>query len=173
MKKILAVLIVLFFTPLAFAEGTAWNEHHGPYAEFTAGTNLYYLGVISSAGKVAGAGVAGASLGAALGYSYTPYYGLEGGLLTALVDLNRGNQIYAPYISTRWTLPLGNRFSLLAKLGLMVPFVPRDGGVILPLTGVGASYAVTEKMDLGLQYQGAIYGIAGAGNLGVSLTYHF
>lgn len=70
-------------------------------------------------------------------------------------------------------MPLGNRFSLLAKLGLMVSFVPQHGGLVLPFTGIGGSYALTEKVDLGLQYQGAIYGIAGAGALGLSFTYHF
>ncbi len=173
MKKLFLVLLLCCFTSLAFAEGFSWNRHQGPFAEFSAGTNLYYLGILSSEGKVAGGGVNGASVGGTLGYSYTPYFSLEGGLLAALVNLNDGNQLYAPYFSTRFTLPVGNRFSFLAKLGLMVPFIPKQGGLILPFTGIGGAYALTEKLDLGLQYQGAIYGIAGAGNLGLSLTYHF
>lgn len=173
MKKILTVLMLVLFTPLAFAEGLALNQHQGSFVEFSGGTNLYYLGVFSSEGKVAGGGVSGASLVGTLGYNYTPYFGVEGGLLEALVELNKSNQVYAPYLSTRFTMPLGNRFAVLAKLGVMLPFVPRDGGLILPFTGIGASYTVSEKLDLGLQYQGAVYGIAGAGTLGLSLTYHF
>lgn len=173
MKKILAGLILLSFTALAFSGELVWNQHRGPFAEFSAGTNLYYLGIISSQGKVTGVGANGVSLGGALGYYYTPCFGLEGGLLAALVDLNEGNQVYAPYLSTRFILSLGKRFSFLAKLGAMLPFIPRDGGFLLPFTGIGISYAVNEKMDLGLQYQGAVYGIVGAGVAGLSLTYHF
>lgn len=75
MKKTLLALFSILFTSLSFAEGLAWNQHQGPFAEFSAGTNLYYPGVLSSEGKVAGGGVIGASLGGALGYNYTPHFG--------------------------------------------------------------------------------------------------
>ena len=66
-------------------------------------------------------------------------------------------------------MPFGDRFSFIGKLGAMAPQV----SILLPFTGMGLSYAVTKKVDLSLQYQGAVYGIAGAGLAGVGFTYHF
>ena len=173
MKKTITSLLCLTATSLACATTPAWNEHKGNYAELVGGTNAYYLGILSSRGSVGGAGVTGAGWAGALGYNFTNTFGLEAGLMQNFVDLNGGGYVISPYTTTRFTLPIGQRFSFIGKLGLMAPFVPEEGGIVLPYTGVGFSYAATKNLDFTLQYQGAFYVIAGAGLLGAGITYHF
>jgi len=152
--------------------GTAWNRHTGAYADISVGTNAYYLGFITSEGSINGTGILGAGWGAAAGYNFTHFLGLEGGLIQNYVDINNSTHLNTPYATTRWTLPLGERFSLIGKLGFMYPNIPHEGGIVLPFSGIGASYAMTRHLDATLQYQGAVYGIAGAGLLGAGITYH-
>lgn len=40
-------------------------------------------------------------------------------------------------------------------------------------SSLGLSYAVTKQVDLGIQYQGAVFGIANAALTGIGLSYHF
>lgn len=173
MKKLLLAILCSTATSLSFADDLAWNEHKGAYAELNAGTNAYYLGIISSEGNTSGSGIIGTGLNAAIGYNFTPIFALEGGFTYAFADVNNGEKIDVPYVTTRFTAPIGNRLSFIGKVGLMVPYVPNEGGMVLPYTGVGFGYALTKNLEANVQYQGAIYGIAGAGLLGLGLTYHF
>lgn len=173
MKKIATAFLALGIASSAMANGIAMNQHTGTFAEMNVGTNLYYLGVASTSGSTGGAGVIGAAVSAALGYNFTPGFGLEGGIIQDEVDVNNGSSVTVPYFTTRFTVPMGERFSFIGKLGLMAPVVPDEGAFILPYTGIGISYAMTKNVDLSLQYQGAVYGIAGAGIAGLGLTYHF
>lgn len=173
MKKSLIALASLCLASASFAEGQAWNQHQGRYVELTAGSTFNYIGVFDSHARLGASAFQGTSIGLTYGYMYTPHYGFEGGLLSVFLNSELSNSLYAPYASMRFNMPLDDHFSILGKLGLMVPFVPNGGGVILPFTGIGASYATTKNVDLSLEYQGAVYGIAGAGTLGLGLTYHF
>ena len=170
MKKITCLLICITASSLALADDGAWNQHNGSYAELNIGTNAYYLGILSSHGAFGGGGLIGEGWSGDLGYNFTNTFALEAGFMQNFVDFNldRG-ALNTPYATTRFSLPLGERFSLIGKLGAMAP----QAAIVLPYTGIGVSYAVTKNVDLNLQYQGAIYGIAGAGLAGVGLTYHF
>lgn len=187
MKKLsYAVAALALATSMAAVADTIPNHHTGVYIEGTAGTNLYALGVLSSDGRTSNVGVIGYALNAALGYNVTPWFGLEGGFTRAMAQTHNSNHEYqsinAPYASVRFTAPIGQRFSLLAKVGAMyanasIPHSDDSGsenhGVVLPYVGVGASYAVTSNVDITAQYQGAVYGVINAGALTAGLTYHF
>lgn len=47
----------------------------------------------------------------------------------------------------------------------------KSGAILLPFTGVGASYAVTDKLELEVIYQGAIFALFNAGMLGGGIVY--
>jgi hypothetical protein len=170
MKKLAYFLIALTASSLAVAEGEMWNQHTGSYMELNVGTNAYYAGILSSRGAVGGGGMVGVGWSGALGYNFTPAFALEAGFMQNFVDfnLNHGN-LNTPYATTKLTVPLGDRFSFIGKIGAMAP----QAAILLPFTGVGVSYAMTKNVDFNLQYQGAVYGIAGAGLAGVGFTYHF
>lgn len=173
MRIKLLVLATLAAATCAFADEKPMNEHDGLYAEFNVGTNIYYLGVMSSVGSTTGSGIVGAGVNGAVGYYFSPILAAEAGYIEDYVDINRSDTIHVPYLAARFTADLGERFSMFAKLGLMVPSMPNVATLVLPYTGVGMAYAVNHDMDVNVQYQGAIYGLAGGGLLGVGLTYHF
>jgi len=178
MRKIVAALLMLT-SSFAFADAIPTNKHTGPYAELNVGSNLYYLGVFSSENKTHGAGLRGYGWNAVVGYGFSPTFGLEGGWMQNYVNVDHGtHHLNVPFVTTRFTVPLGDRFSFIAKLGLTAPSVPeatktKKPFVILPYTGIGLGYAMTQNLDVNVQYQGAVYGIAGAGLASVGVTYHF
>lgn len=171
----------------------SWNVHHGYYAEFNAGANLYALGVISSGGSASASGFQGGGWSGAVGYSFSRHVAMEAGFMQNYADFedDDGNAVAGhtnvPYLAARFTIPAGDRFAFLAKLGLMAPSVTAqatssDGQVddsassptvVLPFVGIGASYAVTPKLEVTAQFQGAVYGIVNAGLMSAGLTYHF
>lgn len=176
MKKIIiSILSALTITSTAFADNTAWNQHVGSYAELNAGTNVYLLGVVSSAGSTTGAGITGAGWSGALGYNFTPSFGLEAGFMQNYVNINQWDHTNVPYVSTRFTVPMGDRFSFIGKIGAGYYMQASDisGGVLLPYTGVGFGYALTPNLDITTQYQGLVFGVANAGLLSLGITYHF
>lgn len=187
MKKLTyAVAAIALATSLTAAADNAPNQHTGTYIEATAGTNFYALGLISSDDIGSTAGVGGYAVNAAIGYNITYWFGFEGGFNRAMAHLDsnssHNDSINAPYASVRFTLPIGQRFSFLAKVGAMYATYTdhKDDqeysvthGMVLPYVGVGASYAVTSNIDITAQYQGAVYGVVNAGVLTAGLTYHF
>jgi opacity protein-like surface antigen len=163
-----------------------WNAHHGFYVEANGGTNLYFLGFISDAGSASSSGFEGSGWGAAVGYNFLPKVALEGGFIQNYAQYSEdGNTAWGhtnlPYITARFTMPLGDRFAFLAKTGLMAISVDAESSdanastptIVLPFIGLGASYALTSKLDITAQYQGAVYGVVNAGLLSAGLTYHF
>ncbi len=91
-----------------------------------------------------------------------------------------------PTIAVKFTVPMGKRFDFISKLGLMMPLVTTDtsyedssnkstqtDGVVLPYISLGFDYNVTQNIRVNIQYQGAIYVIAGAGLLSAGLSYSF
>lgn len=167
---------------------THWNHHTGLYAEGDIGTNLYYLGIFSSAGTFSHEGFLGWGWGAALGYNFNYHWALEGGFIQsyATFETAENHSEYTnanvPYLVARYTLPIKNNFSFLFKLGAAYADVNlkdktvgkhSSPNIVLPFTGIGMAYAITPKLDLTVQYQGFVYGIASAGLVSTGLTYHF
>jgi len=197
MKKIvtLTTLAATVCTCAVFAGGAETNvSYHrqtGPWVEANAGSNLFYLGIMGNDIKASKAGMIGWGWNANAGYNFTPYIGLEGGYTqlrtkwraksantdTMYIDAN----VDMPYGAFRFTIPMGDRFALLGKLGAMYlsaigssqGYTAESPKVVVPYTGVGASYAITKNLDFSVQYQGAMYFVAGAGLLSGGLAYHF
>lgn len=177
MKKFLLLHIAFGCANICYADAylPSINQHQGLYTEINVGTNLYYAGVLfSSKGSENFGGVHGYGWNAAIGYNFTPIVALEGGLMQNYITNNKNQTDHTdvPFVATRFTIPIGNDFSFIGKLGLMNPQL-KSVRIVLPYTGVGVSYALTSKTDVNVQYQGAIYGIAAAGLLSTGITYHF
>ena len=185
MKKlsILTLLTTLFTAPLAMAEADitlnnpSLNKHTGWYGELGAGTNFYYGSLISSDFSDAKAGIHGYGWNANLGYFFNDYVAAELGVMQNYGYFKDDGETTwehatSPYLVARFNAPLTERVSFIGKIGMMVPTISGVGSLALPYTGVGLSLAATEQLDLSVQYQGAIYGIIGAGLLSVGLTYH-
>lgn len=161
MKKLAYLLIGIIFSSLALASDITRNEHTGPYAELLGGVNV---GTVFIFGVAEGVGWSGA-----VGYQFTPGFGLEAGLMQNYLS----DEVFTvPIVSTRFIFQLTDCFNFITKLGVMAPMSEQQTmGLIY--TGVGLTYAVTKKVDLGIQYQGAIFGVANAGLVGIGFTYHF
>ena len=181
MKKHLLALLFITATSVAFADEMDFNRHHGFYAEITGGTNAYYAGVLSSRVSLPQGGIEGGAVGVALGYHFTPTIALdfspsvalEVGNIVSFIQINHGMNADMPYVTSRFDVPIGSRINFIAKLGGMAILAPGVGGLVLPFTGVGFSYAVTKNLEVAAQYQGAFYGIAAVGMAALGLTYHF
>ncbi len=194
MKKFLTTLLCLSMLTSTMALATthpnppAYQQHHGFYIGANLGTNLYYVGIISTAGSNSSSGIDGLGWSANLGYNFTSRIAIEGGFMQNFIsDKSNDPNDYIvadtdiPYIAASFTVPFCQRFAFLAKVGGMylslkktiAPMDHRTTGIVLPFIGIGTSYAVTHHIDINVQYQGAIYGVAGAGLLSGGLTYHF
>lgn len=174
-----------------------WNRHTGFYIEGGVGSNLYALLPTGNVGTVRGWGV-----GISAGYNFLPNIALEAGFMYSS-DLNKqvetdvvgisvsasaAAKIYIPYLAVRFNVPIGDRFNIVFKLGGMYPFasVNAQGSVAgisetgrisydhdLPFSGIGATYAVTSRLDINVMYQGAVYVLASGAVLSAGLTCHF
>ena len=166
------------------------------YGELNVGTNLAYVAVVSSYTGI-NHGAKGWGWSGALGYNFTRWFALEGGFMQNYAKLEsddddaNGDKAYVsahtnvPYIATRFTIPM-NKFGIIFKLGGMYADVQGSGSantgedvsakspnVGLPFTGIGVSYAVTPKLHIVAQYQGAVYVLASAGLASLGLNYRF
>jgi len=181
-----AMLICLLMAQLALASEESWNRHEGPYAELNLGTGLAYFGVITPETDVSDSGIDGFSWVGALGYNFTPHHAAEGGFgqwYTAfenddesVADKEESTHLNVGYLAWRGTIPIKDRFAVFGKLGGMLMSIPdtdEEAWMIAPFTGIGLSYAVTPQLELSVQYQGAVYVVAGAGAVTAGLTYHF
>lgn len=163
----------------------AWNRHKGVYADANVGTNVAYL-AISTNEVDPDARIRGFGWNAAGGYAWSRFFGLEGGFMQNYIKFtdeetqdSAYHHINVSYLAAKFTLPVGKRLSVIGKVGAMKP---RPAGpieeedwpdTVLPYLGIGAGFAVTPNLDITIQYQGALYGVVGAGLLGAGLTYHF
>jgi opacity protein-like surface antigen len=148
-------------------------------------------------------GFPGFGYSAAIGYQFRPGgFALEGGFMQNFFDLSEdlrtghGNEretvtesttLYTPYAAMRWEFPIKQRLAFIPKLGIAYVKMKETTlsnddqtvvygagtGMIIPYVGLGFSYALTQKIDVVLQYQGAVLGIAGAGLASLGLDYHF
>jgi hypothetical protein len=209
MKRMINALAALFLAPALWAQSSGYapqyggssssaqtpaaqnqdynstpNRQTGYYAELNAGTNLAYLAIFSSSGSDQWNNSSGVALSAAFGKMFKPSFGVEGGYMyshIAGVDDDEIETFNIPYVAARFAKPLGDHFSLFAKVGVMVPVYVENHEdkddethmIVLPFTGVGAGYAVNDKLSFSVQYQGAFYLIAGVGQMTGGLQYRF
>lgn len=184
MKKltVIALMSTLGVSTLGFAGPSdlpSYNEHAGWYVEANAGTNLALVAISASDTKVTEYGYEGFGYNINAGYNWRPGRAIELGFMqnyVTYVDNNNVRQsdyVNIPYTAVRFTLPMMQRGAFIAKVGVMGFDDPKHKEyLLLPYTGFGFSYAVTHKVDISAQYQGAIYGIVNAGLLSAGITYH-
>ena len=86
-----------------------------------------------------------------------------------------------PYGAAKFIFPIMSKFALNLKLGITyistgLTNVSKDAdkmSIVLPYTGVGASYQIMPNLDVEVHYEGLVYIVAGAGQVGAGVTYHF
>lgn len=161
MKKIILATLLISSPMCLYAETTGWNRHIGPYSEINLGTNLFYSGHAAALGL---------GWSAAIGNHFNNIFALEAGFMQNYAGSCHTN---IPYLTTRFDVPIVDKVNFIGKLGAMYASEKNLGGIVLPYVGIGASYSLTPKVDFQVQYQGAVYGSAGAGLLSAGLTYHF
>lgn len=104
------------------------------------------------------------------GYQFSQNLALEMGYtnygVSSLNNIDGALKVIFPF-------ELGNKdASLFVKAGPAFIFT-NDGSTITPFLGVGASYALTDKVDATLQAQGISEGFFSLGLISAGLTYHF
>lgn len=187
LTSVLAGIACMSSTVLAAAPYTALSEK----PSYSDNDKSFYidagLGVVAAYEAVGGAKAesAGLSWNGAVGYNTSRKFALEMGVLGArLKGGSNSNDLtgYAPYLATKFIVPVSQKFAFNFKLGLTYlnsrltnagKNSKSSGSTVLPFTGVGLSYAVTPNIDINLHYQGLVYVIAGAGQAGAGITYHF
>ena len=162
MKKTLTALMAL----AAFSGTPAMADNHF-YAEVNAGKNAFYSAADELKGNFKGFGWNGS-----LGYAFTDNVAAEIGFMQNAEKLNMENHLNVPYMAARFNLPMGERVDFVAKAGVMQVHHKGEKATF-PYTGLGLSYALDERVDLTAMYQGGIYGIGGAGLMGLGLHYKF
>ncbi len=210
LSLLMTLATTIAMTPVAMAtttdnDTTDWLSPQGWYAEGTAGSNLYYLGVVTSSSTFPN-GFDGFGWSAAMGYRGKPGgTAVEFGFMQNIfntdistetasglsADVSTRVATYVPYVAARWDLQIAHsRVAFIPKIGAMFVYLPEetakttiDGqsasgtldrvGFPLPFVGAGFSYAITKNVRLVAQYQGAVYGIAGAGLFSAGLDYYF
>ena len=161
------------------------------YLEANAGTNLYYLALFAADKNVSHGGFQGFGWSGALGFSWNESFALELGFMQNYAKFNAGNNSYVSghtnvsYLTTRFILPFVSRINFISKLGLMYASASASAthnnerksaespDLVLPYIGLGIGYTVSPQLDINLQYQGAVYGVAGAGLFSLGLTHYF
>lgn len=168
----------------------AWNQHPNSwYGEFNLGTNLYYIAAFdSSSGSTEHHGFQGWGWSGAIGRQFSGNWGVELGFMQNYAKFKDDSGDFAkahtniPYLAARYSLPIKQRASFIAKLGVMYAsaaagFDSTDHAsspsLTLPFIGLGFGYAITPNIDATVQYQGIVLGIAGAGLFSAGITYHF
>lgn len=173
MIKIRSILVGFIFSSLVLAANAAEvMPVNNRYVELNAGTNFYYAGVLSNHGTSGGFGAEGFGWNANYGYHFSPLFALEAGFMQNFFGYDRSSFLNVPFITTRYEIELSQPLFFIGKLGAMFP-MGKSSGVLLPYTGIGLGYRLSSKTDFNIQYQGAFYGVAGAGLLGIGFTYHF
>lgn len=156
------------------AQAGEYNEHQGVYAE--AGAGVLVLRIHDSLDDTSDAGVGGLAANAAVGYQFNKNFAAEVGYIPVGVILGEG--LHTVHANVKGILPVGNRATVYAKAGVAnTSFAGYSKAGLF--SGVGASYAVTHKLDVNTQLQGT-YLTAGknsdnvmGGALTAGLTYHF
>ncbi|GEM_PF-5600312 len=188
MKKVLlsASLLCALLSQQAFAEDqnnslVIKNRLGTYYVEANLGSNLFYAPGEQSLSS----GLHGIGYAAAAGYYYGDTSSLEVGIMQSTAKYKddddneeKSGTFTAPYATFRFNTPIGKKTTLITKLGAMYVHLNADEddvhvSSILPFTGIGLGYAVNDNLELNIQYQGAVYVIAGFGLLTGGVSYHF
>ncbi len=172
------------------------NYHQGYYMQGGVGT---YAGFVDYSTDMRYTGAHGGVGGLfAAGYQTGPHFGIEMDALYGHFSVNDkeigGNDsvsanglLVGPAIKGIATL--GNHFYLTGRLGVGylgiwendniktgTPIDNHDkvsGSLVVPFDGIGMGYAVTNHLDINLNYTGELLLIANAGLVSAGVTYHF
>lgn len=155
-------LVVISTTALAV------QHNEGAYVEGNLGT--LYASVNFLGTNYTGYGSAGANLNA--GYQFNQNIATEVGYTNYGLS---GNSLNGMDAALKLILPFNigaNDYTVFMKLGAADVF---DGGdnAVVALGGLGASYSMTQHLDLNAQVQGISAGFFGLGLMSMGLTYHF
>lgn len=163
MKTILLTsLAALALLPVAHAQD---DSHTGVYASVNVGKNLFYSAADELTGSFKGYG-----WNASLGYTFTQHVSAEIGFMQNSERMSIKSHINVPYLAAKFSVPVTEKVDFITKIGVMEVMHKGDNGRY-PYIGVGASYLLNDKMNLTAMYQGGVYGIGGAGLLGVGVDY--
>jgi len=143
-----------------------YNRHHGVYVDINVGTTIYHENVFGDIG-----GRAGFSWNLNVGYQFIPYFAAEVGITQYLFEGVAA--VHGIDVAAKGILPIGDRFALFAKLGVIDYLGPFGISLTAPYVGLGMSYAVTPKLDVTVQAQGGVRSYAQFGNVTAGLSYHF
>lgn len=179
----LAIPICFFPLNAAIAGANSFNRHTGPYVEANAGyTFVWATASFLGSDFSQGAGV-GFGWNVAGGYMFNDWVGAEVGYLQCIPKFDTENnddsaRVGGGYLTARFNIPVQDRFSFIIKVGGMRLSASdkdvKDAVAAYTLfTGIGAGYALTDKLDLNVQFQGPNLIFVGAGVLSAGLTYHF
>lgn len=178
---ILTMAVCFFPLSAAIAGDISFNRHTGPYVEANAGyTFAWVTGSFFGNDFSKGAAV-GFGWNVAGGYMFKDWIGAEVGYLQFNPEIEEDTyddtaSVGGAYLAARFNIPIKDRFSFITKVGVMTLSVSGDEDALTSgamFTGIGVGYALTDKIDLSLQFQGPNFIILGAGVLSGGLTYHF
>lgn len=162
MKKLLVTALVSF---LAFNTDAQSNPSQSLYGEVSLGKNLFYSAADEIRGNIEGYGFNISS-----GFKLTENIAGEIGHMRNAEKVDFKNSVNTTFVAARFQLPLTNDVNLITKLGFM-RVNTGDEHLRLPFMGIGAGYKLNDKMQATIMYQGGVYGIGGAGLLGLGLNY--
>ncbi len=122
----------------------------------------------------------GPGANANLGYQFNRFFAAEAGYTYYAKDIN----LSLGDAAVKGILPVGDNFSLFAKLGgsyvggSLALYAKGKAPGASVFYGAGAAYAITPALDINLQYQGASNdflpgGVVTVGLVSAGLTYHF
>lgn len=166
--KIYLSLVILCFSGAIFADPEVYTHRAGMYVEGNVGTlakNYNFIWFSHTS-------VGGLGENVNIGYQFNPFAALEVG--GSYYDFNNNkhtnNGLGVADLVFKGIVPLTERAALFAKAGggLASKGV---GGTFY--AGVGASYAVTQNLDVSIQMNGPILGIVNVGLISAGLSYHF
>ena len=192
MKKFWQLMAILFLAiavlPLNaviaddMQENTAYNRHIGPYAEGNIGKAVVWFNGEIGGNDFADSGFFGSGWSIGGGYMFKDWIGAEAGYLQFSPEADDDGDdpeidVGGIYFAAKFNIPIKDRFSGIIKIGVMSLSASGDdddfiaGGA--PFTGIGVSYALTDKIDLRAQFQGPNLIFVGAGLLSGGVAYRF
>ncbi len=175
MKKILLTLSICML-PIFTLANPRLNQHTGWFASMGVGIKANFLPVLRNSATFDNSQAAILTIGNFI----SPRFAWELDALNGnFFDPNNDREDVDFYGgSLRWLFPIGDRANFYTKLGAgeyheKEPASSLNEKRFTPYDGIGFSYALNKKVDLGISYQGAILLIVDEGVVSGNLTYHF
>ena len=171
MKKTLLTLSICML-PLFTLASTPLNQRTGWFTTVGVGTKLTFLAGSNNVDswEPSAAGVL------TIGKLISPRFAWEFDGFNAYLFRDTKEHLSLVGTSVRWLFPSGDRANFYLKLGVgnyRDKSQSRNDNDIIPYNGVGYSYYINKKLDLGLSYQGLLLLIFDAGVFSADITYHF